>query len=64
MSVVPLLALVPLLAPGGGTTQHTSLAEAATSAGLVGLAIAALVVAGRYLLNPFFRLLAWTGARE
>jgi voltage-gated potassium channel Kch len=22
------------------------------------------VVAGRYLLNPFFRLLAWTGARE
>jgi glutathione-regulated potassium-efflux system protein KefB len=64
MSVVPLLALVPLLAPGGGTTQHVSLAEAATSAGLVGLAIAALVVAGRYLLNPFFRLLAWTGARE
>jgi monovalent cation:proton antiporter-2 (CPA2) family protein len=64
MSVVPLLALVPLLAPGGGATQHVSLAEAATSAGLVGLAIAALVVAGRYLLNPFFRLLAWTGARE
>jgi glutathione-regulated potassium-efflux system protein KefB len=64
MSVVPLLALVPLLAPGGGATQHTSLAEAATSAGLVGLAIAALVIAGRYLLNPFFRLLAWTGARE
>ena len=64
MSVVPLLALVPLLAPGGGATQHTSLAEAATSAGLIGAAIAALVVAGRYLLNPFFRLLAWTGARE
>jgi monovalent cation:proton antiporter-2 (CPA2) family protein len=64
MSVVPLLAMVPLLAPGGATTQHASLAEAAASAGLVGLAIAALVVAGRYLLNPFFRLLAWTGARE
>jgi monovalent cation:proton antiporter-2 (CPA2) family protein len=64
MSVVPLLALVPLLAPGDAATQHTTLAEAATSAGLVGLAIAALVVAGRYLLNPFFRLLAWTGARE
>src|SRR5882757_9949090 len=64
MSVVPLLALVPLLAPGGGAAQHASLAEAATAAGLVGLAIAALVVAGRYLLNPFFRLLAWTGARE
>src|SRR5437868_7070179 len=64
MSVVPLLALVPLLAPGGAVTQHTSLAEAATSAGLIGAAIAAVVIAGRYLLNPFFRLLAWTGARE
>src|SRR6185503_13137213 len=34
------------------------------SVGLAGAAIAALVVAGRYLLNPFFRLLAWTDARE
>ena len=64
MSVVPLLALVPLLAPGGTATQHASLAETASSVGLIGVAIAALVVAGRYLLNPFFRLLAWTGARE
>ncbi len=27
-------------------------------------AIAVIVVAGRYLLNPFFRLLAQTGSRE
>jgi len=63
MSVVPLLALVPLMA-SSGTATHLSLAETASSAALIGAAIVALVLAGRYLLNPFFRLLAWTGARE
>jgi len=64
MAVVPLLALVPLLRMDGGTAQHVSLADTANSAALIGGAIAAVVIAGRYLLNPFFRLLAWTGARE
>src|SRR4051812_28772237 len=64
MAVVPLLALVPLLAPSGAVTEQVSLAETASSVGLAGAAIAALVIAGRYLLNPFFRLLAWTDARE
>jgi glutathione-regulated potassium-efflux system protein KefB len=64
MSVVPLLALIPLLAPPGEVTKHASLADTASSVAVACAAIAALVVAGRYLLNPFFRLLAWTGARE
>src|SRR5688500_17314089 len=64
MAVVPLLALVPLLAPGAAVTEQVTLAETASSVGLAGAAIAALVIAGRYLLNPFFRLLAWTDARE
>ena len=64
MAIVPLLALVPLLAPSAGATQKLSLADAASSAALIGGAIAAVVIAGRYLLNPFFRLLAGTGARE
>src|SRR3954451_10336848 len=64
MSVVPLLALVPLLRMDGGAAQQVSLAETANSAALIGGAIAAVVIAGRYLLNPFFRMLAWTGARE
>ena len=64
MAVVPLLALIPLLAPGGAVTEQVTLAETVSSVGLAGAAIAALVVAGRYLLNPFFRLLAWTDARE
>ena len=64
MAVVPLLALVPLLRMDGGAAQAVSLADTANSAALIGGAIAAVVIAGRYLLNPFFRLLAWTGARE
>ena len=64
MSVVPLLALVPLMASTGDARAHVSMAETVSSAALIAGAIAALVLAGRYLLNPFFRLLAWTGARE
>jgi monovalent cation:proton antiporter-2 (CPA2) family protein len=64
MSVVPLLALIPLLASPGEAARHASLADTANSVGLVFAAIGAVVIAGRYLLNPFFRLLAWTGARE
>jgi glutathione-regulated potassium-efflux system protein KefB len=64
MSVVPLLALVPLLGTPTEARQQLSLADATGNAALIAAAIAALVVAGRYLLNPFFRLLAWTGARE
>jgi len=64
MAVVPLLALIPLLASSGAASAQLSLADTAGSAALIGAAIAALVLAGRYLLNPFFRLLAWTGARE
>jgi monovalent cation:proton antiporter-2 (CPA2) family protein len=62
MSVVPLLALVPLLGPGGDSPG--TYLDTLTSVAEVGAAIAAVVIAGRYLLNPLFRLLAETGARE
>ena len=62
MSVVPLLALLPLLAPG--SDAHGSFSDAVWSVTRITAAIAAVVVAGRYLLNPFLRLLAGTGARE
>src|SRR6516162_1536494 len=61
MAVVPLLALLPLLAQGGA---HADLGQAARAVALIAGAIAALVLAGRYLLNPFFRLLAQSGSRE
>jgi glutathione-regulated potassium-efflux system protein KefB len=63
MSVVPLLALLPLLAPGGASRGGDWTGDV-VSVGRIAGAIAALVLAGRYLLNPAFRLLAETGARE
>jgi glutathione-regulated potassium-efflux system protein KefB len=63
MAVVPLLALLPLLGETGEGPHGGPLA-ALRSVGLIAAAIASVVVAGRYLLNPFFRLLAATGARE
>ncbi|PZR90502.1 MAG: potassium transporter TrkA [Stutzerimonas stutzeri] len=63
ISIAPMLALLPLLATteaahGGGSTK------ALTALALALLAIAVVVLAGRYALNPFFRLLAKTGAKE
>ncbi len=63
MAVVPLLALLPLLGRANAVA-HGSLGDGLKAAALVAAAIALIVLAGRYLLNPFFRLLAQTGARE
>ncbi|MDQ7260659.1 monovalent cation:proton antiporter-2 (CPA2) family protein [Paracoccus sp. PS-1] len=61
LAIVPLLALVAFLAPGG---EEVTLPQR-----LLGIAvglgcIAVLVAAGRYLLNPLFGLLARFGGRE
>lgn len=61
LAIVPLLAIVALLASHGETV---SLAGRLQSVGIGLAALVALVLAGRYLLNPFFRLLANSGARE
>ena len=61
LAIVPLLALVAFLAPGGAeVTLADRLGAVAIGLG----AIAALIVAGRYLLDPMFRLLARFGGRE
>ncbi|GMB81367.1 monovalent cation:proton antiporter-2 (CPA2) family protein [Shinella zoogloeoides] len=60
LAIVPLLALIPLLAeqkPEAGTSAFEDFSIAVA-------AIAALLVAGRYLLNPLFQIIARTGARE
>lgn len=60
LAIVPLLALIPLLAEQAPEDTTTALQDF-----LVALsAIAALLVAGRYLLNPLFQVIARTGARE
>src|SRR3984893_7245252 len=63
MAVVPLLALLPLLREDGAS-PHGGPADALRSVAVIAAAIALVVAAGRYLLNPSFRLLASTGARE
>jgi glutathione-regulated potassium-efflux system protein KefB len=62
ISVVPVLALLPLTAPGGSTA--TSMAAVAGQSANALLALVAIVLAGRYLLNPLFQLLGRFGARE
>ncbi len=63
MSVVPLLALLPLLGPGG-TDRLGGFDDAVLAVAQIALYIAVIVIAGRYLLNPALALLAGTGARE
>lgn len=61
LAIVPLLALTAFLAPGGAAVSTTDRLVAVA----IGLAaIAALIVAGRYLLDPMFRLLGRAKARE
>jgi glutathione-regulated potassium-efflux system protein KefB len=61
LAIVPLLALVTFLAPGGAdVTVMARLTSVAIGLG----AIMALLVVGRWLLNPMFSLLASARARE
>jgi len=61
LAIVPLLALVAFLAPGG---EDTSLIDRLMAIGIGLASIAGLVVAGLYLLDPLFRMLGQAKARE
>ena len=60
LAIVPLLALIPLLAPGSAEAEQPGFQQFMIAVA----AIAALLIAGRYLLNPLFRIIANTGAKE
>lgn len=62
MSVVPILALIPLFSVE--MTRASSEGSGLLNAAMMIGSIAVVVLAGRYLLNPFFRILATTEARE
>ncbi|NIX76685.1 monovalent cation:proton antiporter-2 (CPA2) family protein [Microvirga terricola] len=64
ISVVPILAILPLLASGATTLEDNSLYDRLLKVGEAVGAITAVVLIGRYGLNPFFRILARSGARE
>jgi monovalent cation:proton antiporter-2 (CPA2) family protein len=61
LAIVPLLALAAFLAPSG---DEATVADRLWSVGIGLFAIAVLVLAGRYLLDPLFGLLAKARARE
>ncbi|WP_415213969.1 monovalent cation:proton antiporter-2 (CPA2) family protein [Shinella sp.] len=61
LAIVPLLAIVALLGTGAAATDAS---DRWLSIAIAIGAIVALVLAGRYLLNPLFRMLAASGARE
>ncbi|MEW5684752.1 MAG: monovalent cation:proton antiporter-2 (CPA2) family protein [Pseudomonadota bacterium] len=63
LAVVPLLALVAVL--GSMAAGAAEASQPVWMALLIGVGcIAAAIAAGRWLLNPFFQILANTGARE
>jgi glutathione-regulated potassium-efflux system protein KefB len=62
LSVVPILALVPLLAVGAGAPMSGS--ETVVAIATAAAAIVGIVLAGRYLLNPVFRQLAKLASHE
>ncbi len=59
LAIVPLLALVATLSPGEGSAEPTWL----IASKMIG-AVLAVVLVGRFLLNPLFRVLASAGAHE
>jgi glutathione-regulated potassium-efflux system protein KefB len=61
LAIVPLLAIVALLGTGAAAADAS---DRWLAVGIAIGAIVALVLAGRYLLNPLFRVLAASGARE
>ena len=63
LAIVPLLALVAVLAGAYGSAVETGNPMWMTVALAVG-AVALVYVAGRWVVNPFFRLLARYGGRE
>ncbi len=63
MAIVPVLALLPLFSVRQ-SAKTTSMTEAWLDMGMACLAVIGIILAGRYLLNPFLRFLSRFGARE
>jgi monovalent cation:proton antiporter-2 (CPA2) family protein len=69
IAVIPILALMPLLAadPGAVTASHPGMMGNLSGwqqALVVVAAVVAIVLAGRFMLRPFFRFIAGTRLRE
>lgn len=62
LAIVPLLGVVALLAPGIDSDQ--TMTQRWISIGVAAASIVAVIFAGRWVLNPVFRILAESKARE
>ncbi len=62
LAIVPLLAVIALMAPGA--VGEADMWSRWISVGVAVISIVAVVFAGRYVLNPLFKLLADSKARE
>ena len=61
MAIVPLLAMIPIMAPSpANEVESPILIQVATVIGAIGF----VIIAGRYLLSPFFQFLSASGGRE
>ncbi|MFC5373161.1 monovalent cation:proton antiporter-2 (CPA2) family protein [Brevundimonas faecalis] len=63
LAIVPLLAVVAVLAASMGTATESTVPLWRTI-GLAAAAVAGVLIAGRYAINPVFRFLARNGGRE
>ncbi|MET4682454.1 monovalent cation:proton antiporter-2 (CPA2) family protein [Brevundimonas faecalis] len=63
LAIVPLLAIVAVLAASLGTATESTVPLWRTI-GLAAAAVAGVLIAGRYAINPVFRFLARNGGRE
>ncbi len=63
MAIVPILALLPLFGVRH-IAKAANIADASLDISMAALAVIAIILAGRYLLNPFLRFLSRFGARE
>lgn len=64
LAIAPVLALLPLLATAGAQTGESAFLDGLMGTGTAIGAFGAVILIGRYGLNPFFQLLASSGARE
>ena len=60
LAIVPLLAVLPFVASAAPDVDGNAFADFMIAV----VAVAALIIAGRYALNPLFQIIARTGARE
>jgi monovalent cation:H+ antiporter-2, CPA2 family len=67
ISVIPILAIFPFLSTAPATVKQVNFIDSLPAwahASMVLIAVAIIIIAGRYLINPLFKIVARTGLRE